>query len=375
MKRISSISTTLLCGFLTALGCQSIAGIEERTFESEEDSLPPPTDQCIEYCDLVMTNCTDENEVYTTEQTCLDACGALPPGSDVEPFGNTVACRMEEAEKAAREPGDHCKLAGPGGGDTCGSDCEAWCTLMESGCADDFAKFDGRCLELCSGLQDNSDFDLDFYYSTDTLECRLIHVSAAQRDPAEHCAHAALIPGAPCLEPEDDTPQCEDFCRLVQVACEGDLAVYESTEQCMAACEVFDPGTPLDQNLNTVGCRKYHAYSAMADTKHCPHTSPSGDGHCAAPAESESGSGSCDSYCLLLEAACGTEFGTEFGDQATCQANCVEEFADKGALLDTGYTIETASSGDTLQCRILHAVRSLEDSILCDAAFGAPPCE
>ena len=56
-------------------GCQSIAGIEERT-------LGP----CGEFCDTVMANCTGENQVYDTRDKCMALCEILPPGDTVEPW-------------------------------------------------------------------------------------------------------------------------------------------------------------------------------------------------------------------------------------------------------------------------------------------------
>ncbi len=363
----------LTCAALSgAFGCQTLADIEERTLDKDGVSA-----QCVEYCDTVMSNCTGTLTVYKSREVCLDVCAALDPGDPLEPEGNTVACRLFEAKEAARpgEAGSHCFRAGPGGGNRCGSDCDAWCGLLEQACPADFAAIDGECTARCAGLLDQKHFDVNGDYSTDTLECRLIHVGAALRDPV-HCEHAAFNPRALCLPAAKEEPKCRDYCRLVAATCTDENTVYESQEQCLATCEALDPGTLGDTTQNTVGCRKYHAASAATDPDtHCPHASPTGDGHCGVYESEDGKTGNCESYCVLLGAACAEDPDYDFASQKACEDACEEDFADNGAQNDAGYTLQTAESGDTLQCRTLHAVRALEDADACSAALGAAPCD
>jgi hypothetical protein len=377
--RVLGLFLGITCAALGgAFGCQSLADIEERSLASDAtgggSSGPPPSDECVEYCDTVMTNCSGDFVVYKSRDVCLDVCAALDPGDPLEPAGNTVACRMFEAKEAAREADAHCASAGPGGGDTCGSDCEAWCGLLEQACPTDYAVLDD-CEALCAGLPDNDTFDANTYYEADTIECRLIHVGAALRDPT-HCSHAAFNPTARCLPGEDEEPTCANLCQLVQTTCTGDNAVYESEEQCLAVCEVFEPGTGTDNGPNTVGCRNYHAGSAAtAPGTHCKHAGPSGDGHCGAYMEAENRSGNCESYCLLLETACGEEADYPFASQEDCESTCQEDFAETGAADDSGYSVDTAAEDpSSLQCRTLHAARALTDDSACAAALGGAPC-
>ncbi len=361
-----------------AFGCQKIGDIEERSLASDAtgggSSGPPPSEQCTEYCDTVMTNCVDSYVVYKSREVCLDVCAALDPGDELEPAGNTVACRMFEAKEAEREPDSHCKGAGPGGGNACGNDCEAWCGLLEQACPTDFAALDD-CEGLCSGLQDNNTFDANTYYETDTLECRLIHVGAALRDPT-HCSHASFNPTLRCLPPAEEEPDCAAMCQLAQATCTGEYTVYESEEQCRAVCGAFAPGTFADRNQNTVGCRQYHAGSAAtAPQTHCKHAGPSGDGHCGAYPEDAEKSGNCESYCLLLEAACGEDPGYTFSSLEECQTTCESDFAETGAAADSGYSVDTATDDPaSLQCRVLLAARALEDASACEGALGGAPC-
>jgi hypothetical protein len=370
----------LTCTALTfAFGCQKLGDIEERSLASDAtgggSSVPPPSEQCTEYCDTVMTNCVDDFVVYKSRDVCLDVCAALDPGDELEPAGNTVACRMFEANEAEREPDSHCKSAGPGGGNACGSDCEAWCGLLEQACPTDFAALDD-CEALCAGLQDNSKFDANTYYETDTVECRLIHVGAALRDPEGHCSHASFNPTLRCLPAADEVPDCDVMCQLTQATCTGEYAVFETEEQCRAACNVFEAGTRADRTENTVGCRIYHAGSAAtAPQTHCKHAGPSGDGHCGTDDEDAGKTGNCESYCLLLEAACGEDTDYTFANREECENTCETDFAETGAAADSGYSVDTATEDpQSLQCRVLHAARALEDSAACAAALGGAPC-
>ncbi|XYI00650.1 hypothetical protein ACMHYB_13190 [Sorangium sp. So ce1128] len=360
------------------LGCHAIAGIEDRTFvdPQEEPEPTPVSEQCASYCAAVMESCTAEFQVYSTVETCHGVCALLEPGDPLEPVDNTVACRARQAELAGitGELAVHCPPAGPGGAGTCGTDCESYCTLRASACTPEVDTHED-CVAMCAGLTDAEMFDVIANHEGDTLQCRLVHVSSATVDPDEHCKHSSLMPVEPCIEPEGTEPSCESFCQVVMTSCTGELSVYESTEQCLAVCEALPPGGAEDRTENTMGCRKYHAYSAMlAPITHCAHTGPGGDGHCGSEADPSTGStGNCESYCTLLEAACKEYFDATFPDQAACALDCS---ALPGAARDSGYSVASAEES-ALSCRLLHVSRALGDPAECGAAFGdsESPCQ
>lgn len=158
---------------------------------------------CDTYCALVQSNCVDETQVYASQDLCLRVCGFLPDGMEGDMSGNTVGCRTTNARaaEATGEPDVHCPIAGPGGDGTCGSNCEAYCSLMQQVCAARFGMdYDGipDCIDQCT----NDVPDIGNYSSNiqegDSIQCRLYHVSAATFDPGQHCAHAAG--DAPCLD-------------------------------------------------------------------------------------------------------------------------------------------------------------------------------
>jgi len=144
--------------------------------------------------------------------------------------------------------------------------------------------------------------------------------------------------------------------------------MYESETQCRAVCNALPRGLVGDDTQNTVGCRMYHSYNSLLDPKgHCTHTSPGGDGHCFTD---DVDTGNCESYCVLLEKACKSDFDADYDDASACQAECMKL---DGAPANSGYS--TSAKGNNLQCRLLNVSRALsEPAKYCGAARGAAPC-
>jgi hypothetical protein len=373
MRKHSASLRSLALFALLALGlgaCQAIAGIEDRTLDPNATSTHADSKQCKDYCAVVMSNCSGDNSVYTTEELCLGVCAELEPGDPNEPSGNTVACRVQQADFAAREPADHCKAAGPGGNDVCGSDCDAYCALYPKVCRTNYEYLStADCLKACSGLTKQDSFNVVTDHGGDTIECRLVHVSSATVKPDEHCPHALIPPTQPwCAGKPDASPTCTEYCNIELSACDAGLTQYESPEQCLAVCAALEPGRNDDQTGNTVGCRRYHAFSAtLAPNTHCYHSGPSGDGHCGDHVK-----GNCDSYCTLLAASCPVEFAAEMVSADKCLTAC-EKLPE--AATDSKYTLDSAKRSKGLQCRILHAVRAFEDKTACASAIGGDQCQ
>ncbi len=185
------------------------------------------------------------------------------------------------------------------------------------------------CVSKCQGLVDTGLYDSTDAgnYSGDTLQCRIVHTTAATIDPDTHCDHAALK-STLCADDPTAQPDCDTFCHLEMAECTvaNGNPIYESAAQCKAVCEALDPGNLGDQMENTVGCRMYHSYNSVVDPNtHCSHTGPGGDGHCGSTGLPASGNtGNCESYCHLLETACKDDFDQSFTDQTACQKACVK---------------------------------------------------
>jgi hypothetical protein len=340
-------------------------------------SSSAPSAQCMAYCASAQQVCTGPSALYATEASCLGFCALLAPGDPNEPVGDTVACRANQLAIARQviEPGgeaDYCAHAGPATNGACAANCDTYCSLYGAACSGTIIPDD--CVEKCAGLQDTAGFDVNANYYGDTLECRFVHLSAATIDPTVHCPYAALPANGPCLgmDPALVVPDCESFCQLETTECTGDDQQYESVAQCMAVCNALPKGTADDQSGNTVACRKYHSYNAILDPAiHCSHTGPGGDGHCGPSAAAATGStGNCESYCMLLSAACSADFNATYSGLDACELDCSKL---DGAGDNSNYSIR--ANGNNVQCRLLHVARALSTPTECAAAEGsADPC-
>jgi hypothetical protein len=355
------------------VGCASILGIEtgdEVASDTGDDGkIADPeteistTEQCVQYCDAVMTNCTGDNAQYTARASCINTCNNLPPGSvqDAEPSSNTVLCRIKQAELAEEFASDTCAAAGPGGNEECGNNCESWCHLLSQSCTKDFNEMDD-CEASCATIPGGEFFDLSGYDDNkDDIQCRIAHLGAAgsglEADQV-HCEHARFSPVGNCVG-ETAELSCEGYCQAVMGACLGDLAVYKDSTECEASCPAFELGEAGDESGNTIACRSYHSGAALSlPETHCAHAGPAGDGHCGKDAADGSTTGNCESYCRVYSAGCSEEFAAEFSD---VQATCVSQCAGSGLLgveVGSGYTYATAPDSDGVACRIRRSIEA-----------------
>jgi hypothetical protein len=173
--------------------CEQALGIQDAELDPLLDAGPG---LCTSYCDTVQSSCTDAHAVYTNLATCLGICAQLAEGQPGDQAGNTVECRLTQAENASStgEPQTHCPFAAPGGNGTCGSNCDGYCQLFEQECPSYFdAAYAslGECQSGCAAdLTDLGTYDVSMSTGA-TLQCRLWHLAAASVDPEHHCMHAA----------------------------------------------------------------------------------------------------------------------------------------------------------------------------------------
>ena len=374
MRRFPRTLFTALT-FAGIAGCAAIVGIDDNTFDAGQAATPA----CKDYCSKAMAACTGTFALYSTTEACLGVCAKLPAGDDVEPVGATVACRTRRAELAlsTMEPATYCPSAGPGGAGVCGKNCDAYCSLLGQTCPTEFGAIPD-CQRACATLNDTGKFDLQANHEGDTIQCRLEHVSNATVAPKSHCPHSAIASAEYCVAPTDQPPDCAEFCRFNAAGCAGDLAVYESTAQCLAVCRTLPPGTNADREENTIGCRRWHTFNSLIHPgSHCPHTSPTGDGHCGIDAPDKTGN--CVAYCILAEAACATNgFATKYGTQEACQLDCSTQPDEFGAKHDSKYRPAAVATGNTVQCRTLHAARAVtapaSAATECPSVLGQGSC-
>jgi len=374
------------------LGCQGIADIPDVSYSA----------LCDGYCDKISNECTGSNQQYGDAQTCLESCILLDKNanySTAKEGNNTIACRLSALANAAAtgpaatDRSAYCAQAGPGGGAVCTSkpdspDCEAYCALYVVACGGessnpfaglglgldiDNAGNQNDCIKKCSAVPPMSGpYNAeDGKASGDTLACRLYFATRAVENPKAYCDRAGLRPSGECLGVGLE-PNCISFCTALKAACVGDLAVYESIDQCEDVCNSTEPGTKQAiAAVDTVGCRSAHAFNALliSPEDHCPHIGPLGAGVCGE-------GGNCEAYCHLASTTCPVEFGAHFPDD-DCQAQC----ADVEGADEKTYSLKQAKvPGDTVQCRGLALSRASEFAMdkraaSCAAAFGeAAPC-
>jgi hypothetical protein len=171
---------------------------------------------CQSYCEAVLSNCSGAYEQYRTLAQCLEVCKQLPPGASGDENVNSVECRARQAYFAESEPAVYCKSAGPLGADKCGSNCVAYCSLMQATCTAsstagnlELSYFNSShdCLTACTALPadpggpaqySSSPTAVPSSYIGNNVYCRAYHVVAAidQDAPTEHCPHA--MGGDPC---------------------------------------------------------------------------------------------------------------------------------------------------------------------------------
>lgn len=397
-----------LAGALAALGgCASILGIDDTKLvstdagngddggaldggegDADAEALSPTADQCATYCSTVEEGCSADSSLasFRLAGYCPDVCAHFVlAGDPTLEDGNNYECRLDQASRAQRlvnAPGEgvtNCQQAGPGGGGKCGTNCEGYCQLYTSICAD-YAP-DKDCLEHCPKLREDNKLNATSAFGSmgDTLQCRLAHLAAAAVDPEIHCAHATLNPDSatPC---NPATPSCLDYCNIVTNTCDTDQSrQYDSLAECMGVCDrglvkslPLEPGTARDIDRNTVACRKYHAYNALVSGEdHCNHAGPGGDGHCGKV---------CPAFCDLAAAACSNNgFAAAFVDAAGCLANCAQLVGTAVIEDQEDYKYNVSKGkvgGNNISCRLYNVVKAFADPAgACPSVLGAGLCK
>ena len=187
--------------------------------DTGQGGAPPEASACESYCDAVMTNCKGKYEQYRTFDQCVQVCKRLPEGTAGDEDVNSVQCRIRQATFAESEPFVYCKSAGPLGAGKCGSNCVAYCSLMQTTCRAEstsgnlelsYFTDSQACLAACGAIPPHQDDPVQYSSSAtaspscfvgNTVYCRIYHVAAAleQDTPDEHCPHA--MGGDPCKDP------------------------------------------------------------------------------------------------------------------------------------------------------------------------------
>lgn len=151
---------------------------------------------CEMYCSAMMAACGGVNAQYTSVESCIGACGGMPPGNPGETSGNSLSCRIYHAGMASIDPAVHCVHAGPSGAGACGQNCEGFCAIANSICPAEHPTVD-QCLGNCQVFPDTEPYNTEDA-AGDTLACRIYHLMIAATSPGDaevHCGHT--LAGSP----------------------------------------------------------------------------------------------------------------------------------------------------------------------------------
>jgi hypothetical protein len=168
------------------------------------------------------------------------------------------------------------------------------------------------------------------------------------------------------------SPACITYCNTIQSACSVDYPQFGSTAACLVACAFYPPGTAADPDNagNTLKCRQTHAVAAGG---HCFHGGPYGYGGCGFM---------CEGFCQIAMGWCaGSKMGAPFASAAACMTECEGwPWAPNGADGVAAYRPTTPTTGNTLDCREVQLVKSLESAAARDtfcplAATNSAACK
>jgi len=158
----------------------------------------------------------------------------------------------------------------------------------------------------------------------------------------------AVLLGVACAAPD-----CATYCNLMMTNCNPSNALlnghvyYATLQECLDVCPSFPLGGDNDTNINSLGCRIYHAGApAVANaTYHCPHASATGGNLCGTY---------CQAYCSMGLFGCTVANGwpilgssdLDNTGASGCNSMCT-------ALYPLG-SVSDNTTGNSLACRLYH---------------------
>lgn len=218
-----SIGTLLGGAFVLSLGMIGMTGCSSTTTDTDGGKNEGGTSEgggsdggggmcatattCKAYCDQLTSACSGAN-VQLDNATCTSLCKALTNnemdmgklGKVADTSGDTIGCREYHscvASSSAMNATTHCGHSNIwSAGDTCGTQCDAFCAIETKVCTGANAQFAGmnECLSNC-GKWTTPGKPTDT--AGDTLGCREYHLGVASTSDANaamHCPHTGNGP-------------------------------------------------------------------------------------------------------------------------------------------------------------------------------------
>jgi hypothetical protein len=229
-------------------------------------------------CDMSITACNSSRSIYNSvaqfwdKDDCIASSRAFPHnynGTLASPVtsGHSIECRHYHALqslKSIREANDHCSATAALGGinSTCGTPCEAYCSVMMASCSTSYSSYD-ICLRYCA-LYPVGDITSSSLLPTagqigNTLGCRWYWAQWADR-----CDETSANPVLGTCG-----VNCEAYCNVVQGACGNSSVVatsqYTNYDTCLLSCRtnIHRNGAHGALTGNSVQCRSTYAMIAF----------------------------------------------------------------------------------------------------------------
>jgi len=154
---------------------------------------------CMDYCDGLAADCgADKPQYIDLPGACEAYCAVLDEGTDAGVDGadvtgqtDTRACRAYHASAVPMDPGLHCPHAGPAGGGQCGTKIESFCAAQAALCTAGNRVYanEAACVtDMTDNVVEGGSYDAT-QTDTDTMNCRIYHLTAAAVEPDTHCEH------------------------------------------------------------------------------------------------------------------------------------------------------------------------------------------
>lgn len=171
---------------------------------------------CAQYCTQIGDRCSNTPQYDDARpEECPSLCRYFPRATGGSATGNTLECRLNRVLSASGERSD-CLAAGRGGDGVCGTNCEAYCSLMQALCPMYYSEFDpsdspsddaAECAAQCARLSDRGNYDPATLGEDEfdepgeaTVQCRLWHLGSAALEVEQfgtfdnsHCGHAVGV--------------------------------------------------------------------------------------------------------------------------------------------------------------------------------------
>lgn len=177
-------------------------------------------------------------------------------------------------------------------------------------------------------------------------------------------ADSSSAPDADASQEVVAPAKCFAYCDKLAVICTGDLIQFSTMNACLRACSFYEPGMVGDATGSSFICRMFHLNAGESTPEdkpgHCFHAGLFGYAGCGEP---------CDTFCPFAMSWCaGSPSGAPYPSLAACMTTC-SAYPSAPASTPGGqpYNALLPASGDSIECRQFHLVRSLESIAARDA--------